>query len=255
MAFQEIGSRSANGRDFRNTFFRKTYESASGVCRIARLMHLHAGAAAALAEGAGGAGDTVIPAAVSRDSPTTTTRVSHPVSESSSSSGENILVELDTSNGNPPSPRQGAPKGRLVTDRNARGRLVTDSSTRSRLVTDSGSRIPTESSGNEPKSQNEAQEEQTFISRGWSRNTNEGQGQRKALPRSDLETDGDGPSTTPAGAKVRVGAGQSMLPGVSRVMFDNTVKENLRLKKMLEEALQKDGSGVKVFLVSLCYIF
>ena len=58
---------------------------------------------------------------------------------------------------------------------------------------------------------------------------------------NDLETDGDGP-VRPAGARA--------LPGISRVLFDNAVKENAKLKKMLHEALQKEGSNMKVFLVS-----
>ncbi len=61
------------------------------------------------------------------------------------------------------------------------------------------------------------------------------------MDKGDLETDGDQPS------------GQQKAPvvvaGVSKTVFDNIVKENNRLKKSLQQLLQKENSNVKNLLV------
>ncbi len=66
------------------------------------------------------------------------------------------------------------------------------------------------------------------------------------MDNGDLETDGDQPS------------GQHKAPvvvaGVSKAVFDNIVKENNRLKKSLQELLQRENSNVKLFLVRLFFI-
>ncbi len=67
----------------------------------------------------------------------------------------------------------------------------------------------------------------------------------RTLPGNDVETDGDGPAR-PAGVRLA----PAVQLGVSQIMFDNVVKENLRLKKMLEEGLKTEGSNVHLFLVS-----
>ena len=45
------------------------------------------------------------------------------------------------------------------------------------------------------------------------------------------------------------------VPGVSKTMFDNVCRENLKIKRLLQDALQKDGKDLKKFLVSIKYDF
>lgn len=42
----------------------------------------------------------------------------------------------------------------------------------------------------------------------------------------------------------------SITPGISKSMFDNVVKENIKMKKTLHEILDKEGENVKTFMVS-----
>ena len=41
------------------------------------------------------------------------------------------------------------------------------------------------------------------------------------------------------------------LPGISKSMFDNVVRDNIKMKKLLQDALKKDGRDLKSFLVSI----
>ena len=124
------------------------------------------------------------------------------------------------------------PGGQLGKPGQFSGRLVTDCGTAAGVV-------------------NRDLQEQLLVSRGLPGRSQNSKGQsRTTFDNNDLETDGDGP-IRPAGTRPGQ-SGTAMLPGVSRVLLDNAVKENVKLKKMLQETLQKDGSSVKVFLVSSC---
>ena len=175
-------------------------------------MQLHAGAAAASSGEAGGSSVTV----------------SHPASESSKSANVTPVKSSSRENTLTASGQLGAPMHKDMLGGQSSVGLVTDCSTASGAV-------------------NKELSEQ-LVSRGLSgkpkNSSNKGQS-RTTFHNNDLETDGDGPVRPRAGQP-----GTAMLPGVSRVLFDNAVKENVRLKKMLQETLQKDGSSVKVFLVS-----
>ena len=174
-------------------------------------MQLHAGAAAATAEAG-------VPS-----SHATYTRTSHPTSESSSSSNStNATPVHSSSQENTLNMRTGQFSGRLVTDSSAA--LQSVDNIRHKNYPEE-QLLPRGLPGRHQDTNNKD------LSRTTLNNTN------------DLETDGDGP-LRPTGARA------SMLPGVSRVLFDNAVKENAKLKKMLDEVLQKDGSSMKVFLVS-----
>ena len=180
--------------------------------RIAKLMQLHAGAAAATAEAG-------VPT-----SHATYTRTSHPTSESSSSSNSTSATPVHSSSlENTLNMRTGQFSGRLVTDSSSALQAVDN------------------------VRHKDYPEEQLLLPRGLPgrhQDTNNKDSSRTLLNNTnDLEMDGDGP-VRPTGARA------SMLPGVSRVLFDNAVKENAKLKKMLHEVLQKDGSSMKVFLVS-----
>ena len=178
-------------------------------------MQLHAGAAAAATAEAG------VPL-----SHATYTRSSHPTSESSSSINSTSLTPVNSSSlENTLNMRTGQFSGRLVTDSGAALQAVDNV-------------------------RHKDYPEEQLLPRGLpgryqdTNNTNRKDLSRTTLNNTnDLETDGDGP-VRPTGARA------GMLPGVSRVLFDNAVKENAKLKKMLHEVLQKDGSSMKVFLVS-----
>ena len=182
------------------------------IFRIAKLMQLHAGAAVTSSGG--------LPDALSGSS----SNLPNVSPVNSSSSRENTLTA---------SGQLGKPGNRGMLTGQDGGRLVTDCGTAAGAVN------------------KELQEEQLLVTRGLPGRSQNSKGQsRTTFDNNDLETDGDEP-IRPAGTRAGQ-SGTAMLPGVSRVLFDNAVKENVKLKKMLQETLQKDGSSVKVFLVSTC---